>query len=245
MLELSRRSVLRSAGGGVTGLLGVGPRHREPDAGSGPGAPDREHVSLVRPVQAAAGAPAVDVSVDGHPAGTALGCPAAGEYVALPPGRGTVRFERADGGGLLVETDLRVRPGETYTVALADGAGPYAPVGPVGLRDGHGRPDGGGARLRVLDAVPDARGLDVTLPDLGRPVAEGLRFRAASSYVAVPAGRHALRVSAGAPGDRSSGARLHTVDLEAGSYTALVLGPWTARDRPSELLLLRDGVVAA
>lgn len=144
-----------------------------------------------------------------------LGYGEVGGYAELAPGAYAVSVRAA--GALatrppVLATRIEVAAGQAWTVALT---GSFARLSLEPLPDDLSAPPPGTARVRVLAAAATLPSVDVLLDD-GSPLATGLRFPGAAPSVAVPGGRHVVRV----PGADATVA----LDLPAGSIrTVLVL----------------------
>jgi hypothetical protein len=144
--------------------------------------------------------------------GRGVGFGEVGSYENVPAGQ--VAFEFPDpGGGSIPSASERLRDRAHYTVVGTRDKGPLV------LEEG--RPQGGTARLRVVNAAPELGGVDVMLGD--QSVAEGVRYGDVSAYAGVGPGAYALRVTN--PQDGSTIASRGAVTLTAGtSSTAFVIG---------------------
>jgi hypothetical protein len=83
---------------------------------------------------------------------------------------------------------------------------------------------GGGARLRVLNAIPDANAISLTL-DTNAPIVTGLAFQQMTQYIDVGSGSHEFKVSANGG---ASNVIDTTLNLGGADYTYVVYGPVSA-----------------
>ncbi|MGY2084647.1 class F sortase [Blastococcus sp. SYSU DS0539] len=203
---------------------------------------DEAGAGLLRVAHLSPDTPAVDVSLTpaappgqvltdpGPVVAGGLGYGEVGGYAELPAGAYAVSV-RAAGAPVttppVLATRLEVSAGQAWTVALT---GSFARLSLSPLPDDLSAPPPGAARLRVLAAAATLPSVDVVLDD-GPPLATDLRFPGAGAPVAVPGGRHVVRV----PGTDVAVA----LDLPAGTVgTVLVL------DRPGGGVELRPVVDA-
>ena len=92
-----------------------------------------------------------------------------------------------------------------------------------------------GGRVRVLHASPDAPAVDVLVD--GAKVIEGLPFREYTEYLALPAGRHEIRVNVSGTSTTVLNA---APTVEAGKdYTAIAVG-FAGKEPALDLVLLVD-----
>ena len=117
--------------------------------------------------------------------------------------------------------------------------GAVAALGVSGCRYGNHTDDGSPASVRLIDAVPDAGGLDVSVD--GRRVWKQASFRSSTGYQPVASGTYPVRLEAD-----GSGATLLTQSLsfdKGRSYTLLALGQARGGE-PARVQVLTDDTPA-
>lgn len=176
----------------------------------------------VRFVNASTGGDRLSLEVSAERGGTAT-LPAvnfgeATAYLRVPTG-GEVRLQASPGGG---SSAGALESGGRYTI-VASGRRAELET----YEDG--RPSGGRARIRAINAAPELGDADVRLD--GRPVADAIGFTDASDYTSIEPGTYDLEVTR--PGGR--GGALATrpgLSLSAGStVSAVVAGTGGVRTR--------------
>jgi hypothetical protein len=98
------------------------------------------------------------------------------------------------------------------------------------------RSEGGAAQVRLINAVPDAGGLNISVD--GQRVWKRSLFRSNTGYQSISSGNYPVRMDSA-----SSGATLlvRTLAFEKGhDYTALALGQMRSGGRPTEIEVLED-----
>ncbi|MEV1330094.1 DUF4397 domain-containing protein [Micromonospora costi] len=116
------------------------------------------------------------------------------DYLPLPVGRYAVAMREAGAPATdppVLTTEVAVTGGEAYTVA---GVGRHADLGLRVLHDDLSAPDGGRAKVRVVQASVRAPVLDVAAAD-GPTIANGVHFATTTDYHLVEPGRWRLRLS--------------------------------------------------
>lgn len=172
--------------------------------------------------------PAVDVYLSAQSGGMAekvfpgVGYGIMSDYLRLPVGGYTVAMRAADAPKSeppVLTTQVSVAAGKAYTVA---GVGRYADLGLRVIADDLTLPEGGRAKVRVIQASVQVPLLEVRLPD-GSPIASNVAFASTTDYQLVPAGAWRLVI---APADGRS-PTFAQASLGAGNvYSMLVLdGP--------------------
>ncbi|MET7752963.1 DUF4397 domain-containing protein [Micromonospora sp. NPDC005367] len=140
------------------------------------------------------------------------------DYLPLPVGRYAVAMREAGEPASdppVLTTEVAVASGAAYTVA---GVGRHADLGLRVLHDDLSAPEGGRAKVRVVQASVRAPVLDVAVAD-GPTIADGVQFATTTDYQLVEPGRWRLRLSgSGGPTTQSE------VRLAGGTvYSLLVL----------------------
>lgn len=150
-------------------------------------AQDRQ--AQVRVAHLAPDAPDVDVYVDGEPASGLTDVPhgIVSPYLSLSAGDHSIRiYASEDPARPMVEADAEFRGGTAYTVGVA-GSADGSPTAEI-YRDDNSIPPEGKAKLRVVNASPDAGPVDVVPEDGDKKLVSDLEFPNASDYAGVPAG---------------------------------------------------------
>ncbi|MEV4197641.1 DUF4397 domain-containing protein [Micromonospora globbae] len=180
-------------------------------------------VGYVRLAHLSPDTPSVDVYLAARGAAEPRVFPGVGygvlsDYLPLPAGRYAVAMREAGapaGDPPVLTTEVAVVSGEAYTVA---GVGRYADLGLRVLHDDLSAPDGGRAKVRVVQASVRAPVLDVACAD-GPTLATGVQFATTTDYRLVEPGTWRLRLSPG--GGRATEAEIR---LSGGAvYSLLVL----------------------
>ena len=151
----------------------------------------------MRLVHAAPDAPPVDVYLNDAEIAQNLEFGTATEYVTVPSGAGRGVRVTATGTPVeeaVIDTSLDFDPGQAYEI-LVTGAGDdlEATITGTDLRP----LAQGQARLRVINASPDAGAFDVGIAGSEENLFEGVDFRDATDYVVLDAGDYALEVRPG------------------------------------------------
>ncbi len=173
--------------------------------------------AFVRVVHASPDAPNVDVWVDGETVLTDVPFTAVSDYLPLVAGTYNIQVTATGSTDPVIDADLTLEAGTSYTVAAT---GFLADIAPVVLTDDRA-PASGQAKLRVFHASPSApASVDVAVTD-GPVLVEGLAFPEATAYLSVDAGAYPLEVRAA--GDSEAALTLEAT-LEAGqNYTAIAM----------------------
>lgn len=173
--------------------------------------------AFVRVVHASPDAPNVDIWVDGEVVLRDVPFTAVSDYLALPAGTYNVQVTATGGTDPVIDADLTLAAGTSYTVAAT---GVLAEITPVVLTDDR-MPAAGQSKLRVFHASPSAPdSVDVAVT--GGPVLlEGLEYAASTGYLTVDPGTYALEI-------RAAGATDAALELEAAleageNYTAIAM----------------------
>ena len=179
--------------------------------------------ACVRLVNAAPDAPPVDVYLNDAQISQNLEFGTATEYVTEPSGAGRGVRVTATGTPVeeaIIDTSLDFDPGQAYEI-LVTGAGDdlEATITGTDLRP----LAQGQARLRVINASPDAGAFDVGIAGDEENLFEGVDFRDATDYVVLDAGDYSLEVRPG--GEDMTVALQSDATLEEGvTYDLVALG---------------------
>jgi hypothetical protein len=173
--------------------------------------------AFVRVVHASPDAPNVDVWVDGEIVLTDVPFTAVSDYLALPAGTYNVQVTATGSTDPVIDADLALEAGTSYTVAAA---GLLADIAPVVLTDDR-IPADGQAKLRVFHASPSApSSVDVAVT--GGPVlVEGLAFPEATGYLTIDAGTYPLEIRAA--GEPEAALTLEATLAAGENYTAIAM----------------------
>jgi hypothetical protein len=124
------------------------------------------------------------------------------DYLDVAAGNRTFRVEPVGSNTAVIEATVPVAEDVDYTLLAVNNV---ADIEPLYLTDDNTAPAAGQARVRVVHGAPSVGAVDVyvTAPGapLGEPLLTNVPFKAASGYVAVPAGTYQVRVTpTGVPG---------------------------------------------
>jgi hypothetical protein len=197
----------------------------------------------VRVVHASPDAPAVDVRVDETVALTSVPFKAASEYLAVNAGPRRLRVNVAATTTTVIDATPTITAGTDYTVLAVDRV---ASIAPLVLTDDNTAPAAGQVKVRVVHGAPGAPAVDVyvTAPSASlageTPVLTNVPFKAASAYLAVPAGSYRVRVAVAGTQTVAIDTGPEGIPLTAGRvYTAIALDN-TGGGAPFGVLLLTD-----
>jgi hypothetical protein len=173
--------------------------------------------AFVRVVHASPDAPNVDVWVDGETVLTDVPFTAVSDYLALPAGTYNVQVTATGSTDAVIDADLSLEAGTSYTVAAT---GLLADIAPIVLTDDRAPADGQ-AKLRVFHASPSApASVDVAVTD-GPVLVEGLAFPEATAYLSVDAGTYPLEIRAA--GESEAALTLEATLAAGENYTAIAM----------------------
>jgi uncharacterized protein DUF4397 len=179
-----------------------------------PAAPAR-----VMAVHASPDAPAVDLLVDGAVAGTGLAFPNNTAYLDVAAGSRNVKVNVAGTATTVIDANLPVTGGASYTVFASD---VVASIGAVVLTDDLSTPASGKAHVRFIHLSPDAPAVDVAVQ--GGPVLFANKaFKQYTAFTPVDAGTYNLEVRLA--GTTTVVLPLNGIALQAGKiYTVFAKG---------------------
>ena len=195
----------------------------------------------LRVVHASPDAPNVDVLVDGAAALTNVPFKAASDYLSVPSGARNLKVRAAGTTTVVIDQNATVVGGRAYTVLAT---GPVASIAPLVLEDDLTNPASGNVRLRLVHASPTAGNVDiyVTAPtanlDTTTPTLSNVAFRAASSYLEVPAGTYRVRITPA--GTKTVAIDVNNVALTAGQIRTAVAVDAPGGGAPLGAILLTD-----
>jgi Domain of unknown function (DUF4397) len=174
----------------------------------------------VRVVHASPDAPALDILVDGQPIAQGLTFGAASEYAALSPGDHQIQAVPSDGGAPIIDQPITVGGWAAYILAAV---GPLADLQLQFNEVDVTQTSPGQARLRVLNAVPDAAAIGVGVAGSEELMADAVAFNTVSGYQNVTPGTYDLEVRASDTGETLMQAP--GVRIDAGQvYDVVALG---------------------
>jgi Domain of unknown function (DUF4397) len=166
------------------------------------GGEDRSKAQL-RLVNASSGYAALDLVVDDQRLQRDVEYGQTASYVEVDPEDSDTKITRPGTSTALASTVPSVNEGDRYTLVAYGGEGSLRTAL---LDDNTSEPDSGKARVRVLNAAPDAGDVDVYLTGAGAPLADaealqaGVQAGTVTAYTTVDAATWQLRVTAA--GDR-------------------------------------------
>jgi hypothetical protein len=141
-------------------------------------------------VHASPNAPAVDLLVDNLVAGTGLAFPGNTAYLNVKAGTRNLKINVTGTSTTVINADLPVTAGSSYTVFAADSV---SKIAPVVLTDDLTAPASGKAHVRFVHLSPNAPAVDVAVT--GGPVLFGNEaFKGYSAFTPVAAGTYDLEV---------------------------------------------------
>ncbi|MBW3634655.1 MAG: DUF4397 domain-containing protein, partial [Chloroflexi bacterium] len=145
----------------------------------------------VRVVHASPDAPAINVLVDGQPLAEGIAFGSASEYAALSPGDHQVQVVPTDGGAPVIDQTVTLDGWTSNILAIVGQlANIQLQTNAVDVTE----TEPGQARLRVINAVPDAPAIAVGVVGAQEAMVDGVEFPNASDYQAVDPGTYDLEV---------------------------------------------------
>jgi hypothetical protein len=197
----------------VTSSLGTLARQETPSVA---GVPD----PTVRVVHASPDAPAIDILVDGQPLAQGVAFGSASEYAALSFGDHQVQVVPTDGGAPIIDQTATF---DGWTSNILAVVGQLANIQLLTNTVDISEIDAGQARLRVVNAVPDAPAIDMGVSGTDDPMVDGVQFANASDYQNVNPGTYDLDVRNSDSGETLLAAP--GIQIEAGQvYDLFALG---------------------
>ena len=170
-------------------------------------------------VHASPDAPAVDLIVDGAVAGTGLAFPNNTAYLSVAAGTRNVKVNVAGTSTTVINADLPVTGGASYTVFAND---VVASIGAIVLTDDLTAPASGKAHVRFVHLSPNAPAVDIAVQ--GGPVLfPNKAFKQYTAFTPVAAGTYNLEVRLA--GTATVALPLNGIVLESGKiYTVFAKG---------------------
>jgi hypothetical protein len=166
----------------------------------------------LRIVHASPDAPNVDVLVDGNAVASNVAYQASSAYLDLSAKEHKIEVRPTGTQTSVINQNVTVADKKDYT-ALAIGR--VANIELLVLEDDNTAPASGQIKLRLVHASPSAGNVDiyVTAPgddiNTAQPTLTNVAFKAASDYLAVPAGSYQVRVTPTGTNKDGSSARYH------------------------------------
>lgn len=158
------------------------------------GCGDSGHAQL-RVVHASPDAPNVDVLVDGKTVLTNVAYETASNYLTVSAGSRKIEVRATGSSNDVINATVSLTRNKYYTVLAAD---KLANITPLVLTDDNTPPASGQIKLRLVHASPTAGPVDIYVeaPGTGvNPTLTNVPFKAASDYLAVPAGSYEVYVT--------------------------------------------------
>lgn len=156
-----------------------------------------ENMARLRVVHASPDAPPVDVVVADQLVFRYVRFGETTFYAPMAAGRVNVKVLTADANRTeVINTDLDLTADTAYTLLAVGG---MANIEPLVLVDDNALPEAGQAKVRLVNASPDAPAVDVAVKG-GEVLFDNVAFKSATAYKTVDANRYDLEVrSAGTP----------------------------------------------
>lgn len=156
-----------------------------------------DHVSRLRVVHASPDAPNVDVLVAGKTVLKNVAYQAASDYLKVGSGSRRIEVRAAGGTQDVIDATVNLTRSKDYTVLAVD---KVANIAPLVLTDDNALPASGQIKLRLVHASPTAGPVDIYVGAPGSGVSGSLTltnvpFKAASDYLAVPAGSYQVYIT--------------------------------------------------
>jgi len=188
----------------------------------------------LRVMHASPDAPAVDVLVNDGKTLSNVSFPADSGYLSLLAGNYNLKVNAANTTTTVINADATLARGKSYSIFAV---GLLAGIEPLVLEDDR-ISVADKARIRVIHASPDAPNVDVLANDA--KVLSNVPFKAASTYLEVPAGNYVFKLNVA--GTATTALTSPSIALEAGKvYTAVAIGSVASgASNPLALKLLTD-----
>lgn len=214
----------------IAALAGlVGPQMQEAQAQAGE--------SRVRFLHAVAGAPNVDVYVDGALAAADLAYGEVTPHLTVAAGDHTVTLRQAGSGAesaALLEVPVPLAPDLAFTIVAQGAANALEAALYEDILDPL---EPGMARLTAINAIPDAPPLDV-ITTAGGPLLQGVNYATQFGTINIPTGLQDLVVVPAGGAVESAIAPVGQVALRTGTlYTIVMLGTLEGTTEPSTMVL--------
>jgi hypothetical protein len=169
--------------------------------------------SLLRVVHASPDAPNVDVLIDGKTVLPNVTYQGASGYLPVTDGSRKIEVRAHGSSQDVINATTNLSRNKSYTLLAVD---KVSNIAPLTLLDDNSAPASGQIKLRLVHASPSAGPVDIYVQAPGTgvmgvsPTLTGVPFKAASQYLAVPAGSYEVYVT-------PTGSK--TVALDSGSLT--------------------------
>jgi hypothetical protein len=151
----------------------------------------------LRVVHASPDAPNVDVLVDGKTVLTNVAYQTASKYLTVSAGSRKIEVRATGTSQNVINATVSLTRNKFYTVLAVD---KVANITPLVLTDDNTPPASGQIKLRLVHASPTAGPVDIYVEApgagvTGTPTLTNVPFKAASNYLAVPAGSYEVYVT--------------------------------------------------
>ncbi|MFI5912904.1 DUF4397 domain-containing protein [Dactylosporangium sp. NPDC051541] len=149
----------------------------------------------------------------------AVGYGTVSKYLPLPPGTYAVAMRKQGdpaSAAPVLSTQATVEEGKAYTVA---GTGKFADLGLRVINDDLGRPEGGKAKVRVIQASVKQPVLNVAMAS-GTKIADDVKFATTTDYLPCDPGKWTLRLT---PPSGSAAVTTVSAPLKAGAVYSLII----------------------
>jgi hypothetical protein len=147
----------------------------------------------VRAVHASYDAGPVDILVDNVEVLGDVPFKAASGYLEVPAGDRNVKVNAANTTTTVIDVTPTLERGMDYTMLAVGTLSPNT-LEPLLALDDNSDPTSGNAKVRVIQASPDAPAVDILVDDV--VVLSGVPYKAISGYLEVAAGAHNIKVNA-------------------------------------------------
>lgn len=203
------------------------------------GCGDSGHAQL-RVVHASPDAPNVDVLVDGKTVLTNVAYETASNYLTVGAGSRKIEVRATGTSQDVISATVSLSRNKYYTVLAVD---KLANITPLVLTDDNTPPASGQIKLRLVHASPTAGPVDIYVEApgagvTGSPTLTNVPFKAASSYLAVPAGSYEAYVTP--TGTKTVALDSGSLSLSAGQIRTAVALDAPGGGTPLTAIVLKD-----
>ncbi len=203
------------------------------------GCGDSGHAQL-RVVHASPDAPNVDVLVEGKTVLTNVAYETASNYLTVGAGSRKIEVRATGTSQDVISATVSLSRNKYYTVLAAD---KLANITPLVLTDDNTPPASGQIKLRLVHASPTAGPVDIYVEApgagvTGSPTLTNVPFKAASSYLAVPAGSYEAYVTP--TGTKTVALDSGSLSLSAGQIRTAVALDAPGGGTPLTAIVLKD-----
>lgn len=200
-----------------------------------PYATNQDGNAAVRVAHMSPGAPKVDISVDGTTVITRLAFGQVSPYFVLEPGSHHVSVSPSGLPTTVFSETVQVGPNTYSIVAVGEMEGGNRPLAFRQFGDVVDPLSPAKTRIRLVHAVPDAEQLDVTIPNRGDSLFEGVDYGTQSSYAHPSAGEVRLEIRRATRANNGGVMGTFDVDLPGGAVvTAFANGYRSPENAPAD-----------